>query len=104
MKCAMKKMFPLHAPGKADARVLDAIKHEVRKYTRREHRKPLPEGYDRLEFDCRIGTTAADATLVSLKDASATLDAVAKAGGSTAYVEIAARPAQRRAFRTGSPL
>ena len=95
----MKKNFPLQAPGKADARVLDAIKHEVRKYVRREHRKPPPDGFDRLEFECKVGANAAEATVVSLHDVSSALDTVARAGGSTAFVEIVPRPAHRPAFR-----
>lgn len=95
----MKKTFSLQAPGKADARVLDAIKHEVRKYVRREHRKPLPEGFNRLEFDCKIGTSAADVTVVPLQDVSSALDAVARAGGSVAYVDIVSRAAQRHSAR-----
>ncbi len=96
----MKKTFPLQAPGKADARVLDAIKHEVRKYVRREHRKPLPEGFNRLEFDCRVGTSSADAASVALNDVSSALDAVAGTGGAVAYIEITSRPAQRFTTRT----
>lgn len=100
----MKKTFSLHAPGKADARVLDAIKHEVRKYVRREHRKPLPDGFDRLEFECKVGPTAAEATSVSLKGVSSALDTTARGGGSEAYVEVVGKPAQRRAFRSSTPL
>ncbi len=96
----MKKTFSLQAPGKADARVLDAIKHEVRKYVRREHRKPLPDGFNRLEFDCKIGASADDAIVVALQDVSSALDTVARAGGSVAYVDIVSRPAQRHSART----
>lgn len=92
----MKKTFSLQAPRKADARVLDAVKHEVRKYVRREHRKPLPEGFDRLEFTCKIGASPESAIVVPLKGVSAALDDVARDGGTVAYVEISAQPTQRR--------
>lgn len=95
----MKKTFSLHAPRKADARVLDAIKHEVRKYVRREHRKPLPEEFNRLEFDCRVGASEEEATSVSLKDISPALDAVGRTGAALAFVEIVSRPALRGSFR-----
>ncbi|MEO6245392.1 MAG: DUF6172 family protein [Opitutaceae bacterium] len=98
----MKKTFSLHDPVKADARVLDAIKHEVRKYVRREHRKPLPEGFNRLDFDCKVGASADDAAPVALPDVSAALDAVARAGGPAVYIEIASRPAQRLSTRTAT--
>src|SRR5687768_18479940 len=73
----MKKSFPLHVRGKADARVLDAIKHEVRKYIRRELKKPLPEDAARWTFACRVGADETAAQPSQLKDIAAAIDAVA---------------------------
>ena len=42
----MKKTFALHAEGQHPDRRLEAIKHEIRKYLRRERGKALPEGAD----------------------------------------------------------
>ena len=53
----MKKTFPLTQPKLHPDRVLDAVKHEIRKYLKRERRKPLPEGVELLDFDCRFGLT-----------------------------------------------
>ena len=88
----MKKTFPLHVSGKADARVLDAIKHDVRKYVKREINKPLPAGLARWRFDCRVGENPDSAGTTSLKQVPAAIDAVAKAGGGGVYVEIIAAP------------
>jgi hypothetical protein len=91
----MKKTLPLHDPAKAPARVLDSIKHEVRKYVRREHNKELPEGFDLWEFDCKIGATAAAAEACALGAINAKIDQVAASGSDQVYLEIVARAAKR---------
>jgi hypothetical protein len=92
----MKKNFPLHHPRKADARVLDAIKHEVRKYVQRERRKPLPEDCDTWQFSCRVGPAPEQAENVALPEISAALDRVAAAGPDQVFIELRATPARRR--------
>lgn len=91
----MKKVFPLHAPGKAPERVVEGVKHEVRKYVKREHRKDLPEGFDLWAFTSKVGATAAAAVDCALGDISAKIDEVAQAGGDEVYVEVLATPAHR---------
>ena len=86
----MKKTFPLHAPGKADPRVVEAIKHDVRKYVKRERGKTLPEGFDLWEFACKVGATGPTATITPLNDVGAAIDAIVNAGGTEVYVEILA--------------
>lgn len=91
----MKKTFPLHATGKDDARVRDKIRHEVSKYVRRERKKELPEGYDRWEFNCRAGASAATAEARSLPEIASLVDRVAETGAAEIYLEIIAVPAHR---------
>ena len=91
----MKKTFSLHAPGKADARVVESIKHDVRKYVKRERRKTLPEGFDLWEFACRAGASAATAETQLLNEMGAAIDLVATAGAAEVYLEITAVPAHR---------
>ena len=93
----MKKTFPLHVPGKADPRVIDAIKHDVRKYVKRERRKTLPEGFTVWLFDCRVGAAADSAESVELDRIGPAIDAIAAAGSSSThvYVEILARAGNR---------
>lgn len=93
----MKKTFPLHHPRKADARVLDTIKHDIRKYVLRERAKPLPEGFFRWDFACKVGANAASAEPVALKQISAALDAVGQTGAEGVYVELVATPVTRAA-------
>ena len=86
----MKKNFPLKDPAKADQRVVEAIKHDVRKYAKRERRKPLPEGFDLWELSCRVGPDQTLAEGRPFKEVAAAIDAVAAAGGTAVYVEILA--------------
>lgn len=91
----MKKTFPLSAPGKAAARVVDAIKHDVRKYVKRERGKTLPEGFDQWAFDCRVGASAASAEACELTAVGGAIDAVVAADAPGVYVEIVATAAHR---------
>ena len=76
--------------------MLEAVKHEIRKYLKRERRRDLPEGVDFLDFDCRFGATKEAAEVVHLSALMGQLDAIAKDGGEQAYVEILAKPGVRR--------
>ncbi len=91
----MKKLFALQDPRKADARVRDTIKHEVRKYVSRERKKRLPEGFDRWDFACRVGADAATAKRALLKDVSRAIDTVAATGVTHVFVELVAVAARR---------
>lgn len=91
----MKKLFPLKSPGKADARVVEAVKSEVRKYVQRERRKDLPEGFDLWEFRCAAGADRETASACALKEIGGIIDTVAAAGSPAAYIEIVAVAAVR---------
>lgn len=93
----MRKTFPLRIEGRHPDRVLDAVKHDIRKYVRRERRRELPEGVDFWDFDCRFGLTRDDATPVHLAELTARLDEAAQGGAIEAYVEILARHGHRQA-------
>ena len=104
----MKKNFPLHAEGKHPDRVLEAVKHEVRKYFKRERSRPVPAGADFWDFDCKVGTTADAAPVVRVGAVIEAVDAVAKSGASSVYVEIVSKhgarvPAPARPEPTAPP-
>ena len=92
----MKKTFQLQAEGKHPDRLLDAIKHEIRKYVKRERRRELPGGADYWDFDCRFGASEAAAQPAHLSTLIGLIDGVAKDSGSQFYIEILAKPAQRK--------
>ena len=92
----MKKTFSLTVEGKHPDRLLDAIKHEIRKYLRRERNRPLPEGVDFWDFDCKFGPDTNAAAEVHLAQLIPCIDALVKDGGKQFYVEILARHGHRK--------
>ena len=93
----MKKTYPLNIEGKNRDRVLDAIKHDIRKYVRRQRRVPLPEGVDFWDFDCRFGLSAESAESVHFGNLTALIDAAARDGAAAFCVELHARTGVRKA-------
>ena len=93
----MKKTFQLSQIDKNPARTLEAIKHEVRKYIKRERAKPLPEGVDFWDFDCRFGADEATSQTVHLNDLTKQMDEIAAANGAQFYVEVLAKVGVRAA-------
>ena len=84
----MKKNFPLQAEGKHPDRVLDAVKHDIRKYFKRERSRPVPKGADFWDFDCKVGASADSAEVVRVGAVIEAVDAVAQSGAKAVYVEI----------------
>ena len=93
----MKKTFKLNIEGRHRDRVVEATKHEIRKYVKRQRRVPLPEGVDYWDFDCRFGASAETATVVHFATLTTLIDTVAKEGAESFYLEIVARNGHRTA-------
>ncbi|MCC5845734.1 MAG: hypothetical protein JJU05_15915 [Verrucomicrobia bacterium] len=103
----MKKTFPLAPPGKHPDRHLEAVKHELRKYLRRENNRELPEGTDYWDFDCRFGPSSGEAAAVKPGEIIACVDKAAKETWPEMYVEIlrraVTRPVREKPSRPPSP-
>ena len=84
----MKKNFPLIVEGKNPDRVLEAVKHEIRKYFKRERNRALPKEADFWDFDCKVGPSAEAAEVVKVSAVVESVDALAKEGATSVYVEI----------------
>ena len=93
----MKKTYALHIEGKNRDRLLEASKHDIRKYVKRERAKPLVSGADFWDFDCQLGVTVAQAQPVHFAALMAAVDALVKEGADTFYVEVIARAGHRTA-------
>ena len=87
----MKKIFQLQQANKNRERTLDAVKHEVRKYLRRERKKKLPEDAVFWGFDCRFGQNSEAADPLPVSEIIAALDKAHDAGWDQCYVEIIAK-------------
>ena len=92
----MKKLFQLTDPKKHTDRVLEAIKHDIRKYAKREKRKELtdPEA-TYWDFDCKIGTTVEEAESVTYGELLAALESIHATGTTQVYIEIMAKVVPR---------
>jgi hypothetical protein len=92
----VKKVFQLTDPKKHPDRVLEAIKHDIRKYIKREKRKDLadPEA-TYWDFDCKIGATEAEADTIAHKELLKALDAMQSTDATQVYIEIMAKAAPR---------
>jgi Family of unknown function (DUF6172) len=97
----LKKTFNLNIEGKHPERLLEATKHDIRKYVKRQQRVELPEGVDYWDFDCKFGTSADNAVVVHLATITSLIDAVAKDGGQAFYLEILAKNGYRKARVAG---
>ena len=84
----MKKNFPLQAEGKHPDRVLEAVKHDIRKYFKRERNRDVPKGVDFWDFDCKVGLSADTAEVVRVSGVVEAVDAAAKTSAPSVYVEI----------------
>ncbi len=93
----MKKTFQLNVEGRHPDRLLEASKHEIRKYVARQRRAALPEGVDYWDFACRFGLTEADAATVHFATLIGLMDAAAKAGQTSFFVDILGQKGYRKA-------
>jgi len=84
----MKKTYPLTVEGKHPDRVLEAIKHDIRKYFKRERSRPVPAGADFWDFDCKVGLSAETAASVRVGAVIEAVDAAAQSGALAVHVEI----------------
>ena len=95
-KITMKKTFKLTHPKIKAPRLVVAIKHEVRKYLRRERRKNLPEKADFWDFDCRCGVDEASSEVIHVSDIDKAIDQAESKQLESFYLEILAKPGRRR--------
>ncbi len=88
----MKKTYPLQVEGKHPDRVLDAVKHDIRKYFKRERSRALPAGVRFWDFDCQVGTTAETARPLKPGQVVVAVGELAQSGAGSVYVEILCKP------------
>ncbi|MHC4267995.1 MAG: DUF6172 family protein [Planctomycetota bacterium] len=91
----MKKTFKLTHPKIKVPRLVIAIKHEVRKYLRRERRKNLPEDVDFWAFECRFGVDEASSDVIHVSDIDRFIDQAESKQLESFYLEILAKPGHR---------
>ena len=91
----MKKTFSLIDQKRPVPRVIEAIKHEAKKYLKRERNKPLPEGVDFWDFDCRFGADEATSEVIHVSAINKTVSDAESKRLESFYLEIMAKPGIR---------
>jgi hypothetical protein len=91
----MKKTFKLTHPKIKVPRLVEAIKHEVKKYLQRERRKPLPPEVDFWDFDCRFGADEANCEVIHVADINKAISQAEEKQLESFYLEILAKPGHR---------
>jgi hypothetical protein len=92
----MRKTIALTHAKLKPARLVDSIKHDIRKYLNRERNKPLPEGKDYWTFDCRFGASQEVAEEIYTSEINKHIDAAVAQGLTECYLEILARAANHK--------
>ncbi len=91
----MKKTFILTHPKIKLPRLVEAIKYEVKKYIKRERRKPLPQDVDFWDFDCRFGANEATCEVIHPAEINKYISQAETKELESFYLEILAKPGRR---------
>ena len=91
----MRKTYSLNVEGKNRDRLLDAAKHDIRRYVKRERARALPAGVDFWDFDCRFGSSEGTSAAVHFATLMASVDTLVAEGGEQFYVEIVTKHGHR---------
>ena len=92
---AMKKTFNLTHPKITVPRRVEAIKHEVKKYIKRERKKTLPPNVDFWNFDCRFGIDETNSEVIHVSDINKHISHAESKKLESFYLEILAKPGHR---------
>lgn len=87
----MKKVFKFTHDKKKPERLVEACKHDIKKYMKRERSKALPDNATFWDFNCKFGSSADDAKVVTALELNKELDGVLEAGLTECYVEVVAK-------------
>lgn len=87
----MKKTFMLEHPKIKVPRVVDSVKHDIRKHLKKERKNPLPLGAIYWGFDCKFGQSEETAVEVHLSSLTKNIDEFVEKNIMILYVEITAK-------------
>lgn len=95
LRIEMRKTFKLTHPKIKVARLVEGVKHDVRKYLKRERKKSLPEGVDFWDFDCKYGHTEEESKPIHVAEINNYINEAEVQGLESFYLEILAKPGHR---------
>lgn len=91
----MKKTFKVTHPKIKKDRLIEAVRHDVKKYIKRERNKKLRDGVDFWDFDCKFGNTEEEAKEIHLSEINKYIDQAEQQQLDSFYLEILAKPGHR---------
>ncbi|AXH15356.1 DUF6172 family protein [Malaciobacter mytili] len=86
----MKKTFKLEDGKRHPDRIIEAIKHEVRKYIKREKKKALPQEADFWKFECKSSINNEEPKTIAYSEITKAIDEASIQKAETLYLEIIA--------------
>lgn len=92
----MKKIFKLSHEKLKLPRLVESIKHEVKKYIKRERRRALPVGADYWDFDCRFGKDQESSDVIHISEINESISWAESEKLESFYLEIMAKHRTRR--------
>lgn len=90
----MKKTYNLIHPKIKVPRVVDSIKHDVKKYLKKERRKVLPSGAIYWDFDCKFGQSEESSVEVRVSSLNKKIDEQVANNIMDIYIEITPKAAK----------
>lgn len=88
----MKKTVILTHPKIKLDRLVDAARHDIKKFLKKERSKPLAEGAAFWDFDCKFGNTEEEAVSIHISELNKHIDAAAQQQRESFFMEIVAKP------------
>ena len=90
----MKQSYNLIHPKIKVPRVVDSIKHDIRKFLKKERKKPIPSGAKYWGFECKFGQSEETAVEVPVSSLTKSIDDLVANNIMTIFVEITATPVE----------
>lgn len=75
--------------------MLDSIKYDLRRYLKRERKKPLPGDSAYWEFECKFGKDSVTAEEIKVSEIIPAVDRASEEGWDEFYIEIFARASEK---------
>jgi hypothetical protein len=92
----MRRTFKLTHPKIKVPRLVEAAKNDVRKYIKRERKKPLPKGVDYWDFACKFGASADEAQDIHVAELIKYIDQAEADEVDSFFVEVVSMPGHRK--------
>ena len=91
----MKKTFKLTHEKLKTPRLVESIKHEVKKYIKRERKKDLPDESDYWDFDCRFGADESLSEEIHMSEINKSISLAESEQWPSFYLEVMVKPCKR---------